>query len=144
MEKNKKNVNAIWIFVVAIIVIIAVAWTTTWLAREKQSEVKTTLKQIYDMQTKYHLVNGKYWCTDDSASARNQFAFIPIEVVIKSTDQYTYMIQCVPEGFFACAYDDSTREIYCSINQHGTVICYKWCFNKLIFVLLEASWFNHN
>lgn len=124
--RSKNGFTLIELMIVVVIIGILAALAIPRFMRattkSKQSEAKNTLKQICDYQKIYYRDKGEYWCTDDTASANNQFAFGSIEVVLKPTARYKYIIKCDQWGFTATAYlnDGSTKETW-TINEHGTL-----------------------
>lgn len=94
--------------------------------KNKQSEAKMILKQIYAMQKAYKAEKGLYWITGSAAAAVSPTAFASIRIEIPMTARYTYTLTSTDAGatnFYATATsgvldEDATIDTWV-INQTG-------------------------
>jgi len=96
--------------------------------KNKQSEAKMILKQIYTMQRAYKMDKGLYWITGSVAGSATPTAFASIRITIPPTARYSYTITSTDAGatnFFATAtvpspgLDDDPKFDVWAIDQNG-------------------------
>ena len=95
--------------------------------KNKQSEAKLILKQIYTNQRTYRQQGVGYYVPGGAASATQPAAFAQIWVDIPSTSMYTYTINATTNTFTATATssildDDPAQDIW-QIDNLGTLTC---------------------
>ncbi|UCD18649.1 MAG: hypothetical protein JSV44_06245 [Candidatus Zixiibacteriota bacterium] len=95
--------------------------------KNKQSEAKLVLKQIYVNQRTYRQQGNTYFIPAGPANAANPQAFKDIWVDIMSSANYTYTIAGNVNTFTATATssildDDPAQDVW-SIDHTGTLVC---------------------
>jgi prepilin-type N-terminal cleavage/methylation domain-containing protein len=96
--------------------------------REKQNEVKMTLKQLYVNMRAYRQENNSYWgdgITADSAAANRQ-NFAPLTVEIMPTAKYRYTISATQNSFvvtgIADGLDDDPAPDTWTMDNNGLLV----------------------
>jgi len=131
MRPKKKLIKLLaFVAVMAMIVILPVlALSESKKAdiKNKQSEAKMILKQIYAMQKAYYVDKGLYWITNSAGNGgAGRTSFVPIRIEIPNSARYTYIITSTDAGatnFYATATsgaldEDATMDTWV-INQTG-------------------------
>ncbi len=105
IQKREDGFTLIELMVVVVIIGIlaslAIPRFMSATTREKQNEVKMTLKQLYVNMRAYRQENNAYWgdgITADSAAANRQ-NFAPLTVEIMPTAKYRYTISATQNSF---------------------------------------------
>ena len=100
-----KNTRASNLFILMLAVVIIVVLPLLALSdskktdiKNKQSEAKMILKQIYTMQRAYKLEKGVYLISASVACAANPNAFTDIRIEIPPTARYSYTITSTDAG----------------------------------------------
>jgi prepilin-type N-terminal cleavage/methylation domain-containing protein len=95
--------------------------------KNKQSEARLILKQIYVSQRAYRQAGNSYFLPGGAASATNPSAFKDITVEIMTSALYTYTIAGDANTFIATATsgvldDDAATDIW-QIDHGGNLVC---------------------
>lgn len=95
--------------------------------KNKQSEAKLILKQIYISQRAYRQAGSSYYLPGGPASAANPFEFRDITVEISTNALYTYTINGDANTFTATATsgnldDDPAPDIW-QVDHLGNMVC---------------------
>lgn len=95
--------------------------------KNKQSEARLILKQIYVSQRAFRQAGNSYFLTGASASAASPFGFRDITIEISPTSLYTYSINGDANAFTATATsgaldDDPAPDIW-QIDDAGKLVC---------------------
>ena len=133
MEPKKKLVKLLaFVAVMAMIVILpvlALSDSKRTDIKNKQSEARLILKQIYAMQKAYKLEKGVYWITASAAAASYPNAFTTIKIEIMPTARYSYTISSTDAGvnsYVATAtcgiLDEDAQVDTWTINQFGVLM----------------------
>ncbi len=130
--KYKKSFGLFKLMIVGVITILpvlALSESKKADVKNKQSEAKMILKQIYTMQKAYKVEKGLYWIPSGCASTVAPTSFAPIRIEIPYSARYTYCLTSSDAGqtnFTATATSgildwDVYVDIW-NINQGGTLL----------------------
>ncbi|OGC86238.1 MAG: hypothetical protein A2V73_04415 [candidate division Zixibacteria bacterium RBG_19FT_COMBO_42_43] len=102
MKGKKKGFTFVEIMLLVVIIVIlpvlALSDSKKSDIKNKQSEAKMILKQIYTMQKAYKAETGIYWIAPWAASASSPNAFADIRIEIIPTARYSYTISSSDAG----------------------------------------------
>jgi type IV pilus assembly protein PilA len=115
------------VVIIGILAALAIPRFMSVSTKNKQSEAKLILKQIYVSQRAYRQAGMSYYSPAGPASAANPNAFAEITVEIMPTSNYTYTMVGDATSFTATATssildDDSAPDIW-QINELGDLTC---------------------
>ncbi len=114
------------LLIIGILPVLALSESKKADVKNKQSEAKMILKQIYTMQKAYYAEKDKFWITNDYASSSSPTGFAFIRIEIPQSARYTYTLTSIDAGatmFFATAtsgaLDDDAQVDVWVIDQTG-------------------------
>ena len=113
------------VVIIGILAALAIPRFMTSATKSKQSEAKQLLRQIYNMQRSYFMLNEGYCLNGISASALAPAAFSLIHVDIAASARYTYTMTAAANTFLCTATanvdDDVTVDTW-TIDDAGVLI----------------------
>lgn len=130
IKKDNKGFTLIELMIVVVIIgILASMAIPRFMAvstRNKQSEAKLILKQIYTNQRTYRQQGTGYFIPTGPASAATPNVLMSIWVEIPTSSMYVYTINATANTFTATATsnldDDATEDIW-QIDNLGELVC---------------------
>ena len=131
MKRQEKGFTLIELMIVVVIIgLLAALAIPRFMAvatKNKQSEAKLILKQIYVNQRAYRQAGNSYYIPAAAASSSNPSAFAEITVEIMTPAHYTYTMTGTINTFIARATastldDDAAVDIW-EIDHLGNLVC---------------------
>jgi prepilin-type N-terminal cleavage/methylation domain-containing protein len=132
---NKKSTNTgftlielmIVVVIIGLLAMMAIPRFMAVSTKNKQSEAKLILKQIYINQRAYRQSNDTYFLPAGAASAGDPLAFRDLTIEVGPTARYTYTINGDANSFTATATssildDDPIQDVW-QIDDSGNLVC---------------------
>lgn len=91
------------VVIIGILAALAIPRFMTSASKSKQSEAKQLLKQVYNMQRSYFMLNESYCLNGVTASALAPNAFNLIHMDIQPSARYAYVMVAGPNSFSCTA-----------------------------------------
>ena len=129
--KNQKGFTMIELMIVVVIIgLLAAMAIPRFMAvstKNKQSEAKLVLKQIYTNQRTYRQQGNTYFMPGAAASAASPLTLQTIWVEIMASSLYTYTIAGDANSFIVTAtsgvLDDAPAQDTWTVDNNGTIVC---------------------